>query len=104
MSPELMLLAPRGNSLKRVEASTGCRVFIRGKGLIKDPDKEESLRGRLGYEHLSDPLHVLIGAEFPANIIGVRLKQAKEIVEELRKPVDETHDFYKKQQLRELIY
>ncbi|KAI5679826.1 hypothetical protein M9H77_01053 [Catharanthus roseus] len=96
------LLGPRGNSLKRVEASTGCRVFIRGKGSIKDPDKEESLRGRPGYEHLSDPLHVLIEAEFPANIVDVRLKQAKEIVEELLKPVDETHDFYKKQQLREL--
>ncbi|KAK1312122.1 KH domain-containing protein [Acorus calamus] len=33
------LLGPRGNSLKRVEASTGCRVYIRGKGSIKDPDK-----------------------------------------------------------------
>lgn len=33
------LLGPRGNSLKRVEAFTGCRVFIRGKGSIKDPDK-----------------------------------------------------------------
>lgn len=33
------LLGPRGNSLKRVEATTGCRVFIRGKGSIKDPDK-----------------------------------------------------------------
>lgn len=33
------LLGPRGNSLKRVEASTGCRVYIRGKGSIKDPGK-----------------------------------------------------------------
>ncbi|MCH92811.1 KH domain-containing protein, partial [Trifolium medium] len=33
------LLGPRGNSLKRVEATTGCRVFIRGKGSIKDFDK-----------------------------------------------------------------
>lgn len=33
------ILGPRGNSLKRVEASTGCRVFIRGKGSIKDPEK-----------------------------------------------------------------
>jgi protein quaking len=33
------ILGPRGNSLKRVEASTGCRVFIRGKGSIKDPGK-----------------------------------------------------------------
>ncbi|KAG8085947.1 hypothetical protein GUJ93_ZPchr0010g7307 [Zizania palustris] len=33
------LLGPRGNSLKRIEATTGCRVFIRGKGSIKDPNK-----------------------------------------------------------------
>ena len=33
------LLGPRGNSLKRVEVTTGCRVYIRGKGSIKDPDK-----------------------------------------------------------------
>lgn len=36
------LLGPRGNSLKRVEASTGCRVFIRGKGSIKDAEKVSS--------------------------------------------------------------
>ncbi|KAL3517938.1 hypothetical protein ACH5RR_020527 [Cinchona calisaya] len=96
------LLGPRGNSLKRVEASTGCRVFIRGKGSIKDPDKEESLRGRQGYEHLNDPLHVLIEAELPVNIIDVRLNQAREILEELLKPVDESQDLYKRQQLREL--
>ena len=33
------LLGPRGNSLKRVEASTDCRVLIRGRGSIKDPVK-----------------------------------------------------------------
>ncbi|GMP48836.1 hypothetical protein CsSME_00016053 [Camellia sinensis var. sinensis] len=96
------LLGPRGNSLKRVEASTGCRVFIRGKGSIKDPDKEEILRGRPGYEHLNDPLHILVEAELPANIVDVRLRQAREIIEELLKPVDESQDIYKRQQLREL--
>ncbi|XP_078435313.1 RNA-binding KH domain-containing protein [Wolffia australiana] len=96
------LLGPRGNSLKRVEASTGCRVYIRGKGSIKDPGKEDKLRGKPGYEHLNDPLHVLVEAELPANIIDTRLRQAQEILEELLKPVDESQDFYKKQQLREL--
>ncbi|CBI38089.3 unnamed protein product, partial [Vitis vinifera] len=33
------LLGLRGNSLKRVEAITGCCVYIRGKGSIKDPKK-----------------------------------------------------------------
>ncbi|KAJ4829809.1 hypothetical protein Tsubulata_025319 [Turnera subulata] len=96
------LLGPRGNSLKRVEASLGCRVYIRGKGSIKDPEKEESLRGRPGYEHLNEPLHILIEAELPGHIIDMRLRQAQEIIEELLKPVDESHDFYKRQQLREL--
>ncbi|XP_076908324.1 KH domain-containing protein At3g08620-like [Bidens hawaiensis] len=96
------LLGPRGNSLKRVEASTGCRVFIRGRGSIKDPDKEESLKGRPGYEHLIEPLHILIEAEMPAGIIDLRLRQAQEIIQELLKPVDESEDLYKRQQLREL--
>ncbi|CAJ1960639.1 unnamed protein product [Sphenostylis stenocarpa] len=96
------LLGPRGNSLKRVEATTGCRVFIRGKGSIKDLDKEELLRGRPGYEHLNDPLHILIEAELPASVVDVRLRQAQEVIQELLKPVDESQDIYKRQQLREL--
>ncbi|XP_047322902.1 KH domain-containing protein At2g38610-like [Impatiens glandulifera] len=96
------LLGPRGNSLKRVEATTGCRVYIRGKGSIKDPDKEEKLRGRPGYEHLNEPLHILIEADLPANIIDTRLRQSQEIIEELLKPVDESEDYIKRQQLREL--
>ncbi|KAI3759966.1 hypothetical protein L1987_50353 [Smallanthus sonchifolius] len=96
------LLGPRGNSLKRIEATTGCRVYIRGKGSIKDPDKEEKLRGRPGYEHLNEPLHILIEADLPANIVDIRLRQAHEIIQELLKPVDESEDYIKRQQLREL--
>lgn len=96
------LLGPRGNSLKRVEATTGCRVFIRGRGSVKDSAKEEKLKDKPGYEHLNEPLHVLIEAELPANIIDARMKQAFEIIDDLLKPVDESHDYFKKQQLREL--
>ncbi|PAN27855.1 hypothetical protein PAHAL_5G112900 [Panicum hallii] len=96
------LLGPRGHSLKRVEATTGCRVFIRGKGSIKDPVKEEQYKGRPGYEHLGDPTHILIEAELPADVIDARLAQAQEILEELLKPVDESQDNIKRQQLREL--
>lgn len=96
------LLGPRGNSLKRVENTTGCRVFIRGRGSVKDADKEEKLRDKPGYEHLNEPLHVLIEAEQPANVIDIQLKHAQEIIEDLLRPVDETHDYFKKEQLREL--
>lgn len=49
--------------------------------------KENKLRGRSGYEHLNDPLHILIEAELPANVIDTRLRDAQEIIEELLKPV-----------------
>lgn len=45
------------------------------------------LRGKPGFEHLYEPLHVLIEAESPANAPDGRLKQAKDIIEELLKPV-----------------
>ncbi|XP_020091304.1 KH domain-containing protein At5g56140-like isoform X4 [Ananas comosus] len=96
------LLGPRGNSLKRVEATTDCRVLIRGQGSIKDPAREEMMRGKPGYEHLNEPLHILVEAELPAEIIDARLMQARDILEDLLKPMDESHDFFKKQQLREL--
>lgn len=96
------LLGPRGNSLKRIEALTGCRVSIRGRGSIKDPNKEECLRGRPGHGHLNEQLHVLIEAESPANLVDAKLEQAKEIIEELIVPVGKANDLYKRQQLREL--
>jgi len=97
------ILGPRGNSLKRVEATTDCRVLIRGRGSIKDPAREDMMRGKPGYEHLNEPLHILVEAEMPVEIIDARLMQAREILEDLLKPMqDESQDFFKKQQLREL--
>ncbi|CAM0883987.1 unnamed protein product [Alopecurus aequalis] len=96
------LLGPRGNSLKRVEATTQCRVYIRGRGSVKDSVKEDKLRDKPGYEHLNEALHVLVEAEFPADMIDTRLNQAVTILEDLLKPIDESMDYYKKQQLREL--
>ncbi|CAA6670132.1 unnamed protein product [Spirodela intermedia] len=95
------LLGPRGNSLKRVEAITECRILIRGRGSIKDPAREEMMRGKPGYEHLNESLHILVEAELPAEIVDARLMQAREVLEELLKPMDETRSF-KKHQLREL--
>ncbi|KAG8085626.1 hypothetical protein GUJ93_ZPchr0010g10570 [Zizania palustris] len=63
---------------------------------------EDKLRDKPGYEHLNDPLHVLVEAEFPGDIVDARLNQAVAILEDLLKPVDESMDYYKKQQLREL--
>ncbi|THU72180.1 hypothetical protein C4D60_Mb04t09390 [Musa balbisiana] len=96
------LLGPRGNSLKRVEANTDCHILIRGRGSIKDSAKEEMMRGKPGYEHLNEPLHILVEAELPVEIVDARLMQVREILEDMLKPVEESQDFFKKQQLREL--
>ncbi|XP_073297238.1 KH domain-containing protein At4g26480-like [Primulina huaijiensis] len=96
------LLGPRGNSLKRVKATTDCHVLIRGRGSIKDPVREDMMRGKPGYEHLNEPLHVLVVSELPVKIIDSCLMQEREIIEDLLKPMDESEDFFKKQQLREL--
>ena len=47
--------------------------------------KEDKLRKTC--EHLNDPLHILIEADLPANIVDIRLRQAQEINEELLKPM-----------------
>ncbi|KAK4476818.1 hypothetical protein RD792_015978 [Penstemon davidsonii] len=96
------ILGPRGNSLKRVEAMTECRIYIRGQGSVKDSLKEEKLKEKPGYEHLNEPLHLLVEAEFPEDIMDARLDHAIAVLENLLKPVDESMDHYKKQQLREL--
>jgi protein quaking len=49
--------------------------------------QEELMRGKPGYEHLNEPLHLVIEAELPAEIIDIRLMQAREILDDMLKPV-----------------
>lgn len=52
--------------------------------------QEEMMKGKHGYEHLNEPLHILVEAELPVDIIDSRLKQAREIIEDLLKPMVNT--------------
>lgn len=45
------------------------------------------MRGKPGFEHLNEPLHILVEAELPVDIIEARLMQAREILEDLLRPV-----------------
>jgi len=49
--------------------------------------QEEVMRGKPGYEHLNEPLHLVIEAELPAEIVDIRLMQAREILDDMLKPV-----------------
>ena len=37
--------------------------------------------------HLNEPLHILVEAELPVEIVDARLMQARDILEDLLKPV-----------------
>ncbi|KAH0941993.1 hypothetical protein BRARA_A01659 [Brassica rapa] len=69
---------------------------------VKDTVKEEKLKGKQCYKHLSEPLHLLIEAELTENIINSRLEHAVHFLESLLKPVDKSIDHYKREQLKEL--
>ena len=56
------LLGPRGNSLKRVEAATECRVLIRGRGSIKVPSRVISISPVLF--SVSSPIYCSVSVAF----------------------------------------
>ncbi|XP_068990577.1 KH domain-containing, RNA-binding, signal transduction-associated protein 2-like isoform X2 [Neodiprion pinetum] len=58
------LLGPKGNSLKRLQEDTMCKMAVLGRGSMKDRQKEEELRlsGDAKFSHLMEDLHVEISA------------------------------------------
>ena len=62
------LLGPKGLTLKQIQADTGTKMSILGRGSVKDAVKEEEMRtsGKPIYEHLKEDLHVLVEAVPPA--------------------------------------
>ncbi|KAK6104843.1 hypothetical protein QQG55_17850 [Brugia pahangi] len=49
-------------SLKQLENETNCQILIRGKGSLLDDRLETRLKNYAGWEHLSEPLHLLVRA------------------------------------------
>ncbi|KAL7735681.1 hypothetical protein ACLKA6_002558 [Drosophila palustris] len=56
------LLGPKGNSMKRLQEDTMCKMAVLGRGSMRDRRKEEELRasGDSRYAHLFEDLHVEI--------------------------------------------
>jgi hypothetical protein len=87
-----MIIGPRGNTQKRMEKESGCKIVIRGRGSTKE--------GRANHRPQpgdDDDLHVLIAGDNEAAVIAT----TKE-VEKLLVPIDETKNEHKARQLREL--
>lgn len=96
------ILGPRGMTAKQLEADTGCKIMVRGRGSMRDKQKEDQNRGKANWEHLDEDLHVLIQCEDYENRAVVKLERAKEEILKLLKPAAEGEDDLKKKQLMEL--
>lgn len=56
-----LLLGPRGNTLKKLQEDSGCKIAIRGRGSVKEGKNANDLpRGAMNF---ADPLHCLIIAD-----------------------------------------
>jgi len=89
-----LVIGPRGNTQKRLEKETGCKISVRGKGSLKDGSK-----GRSEQPDADDELHVHITGDDEEKVI-----LAEKLVQELLQPVDDDKNEHKQKQLRELVY
>uniref|UniRef100_A0A182R0N6 K Homology domain-containing protein n=1 Tax=Anopheles farauti TaxID=69004 RepID=A0A182R0N6_9DIPT len=97
------LLGPKGNSLKRLQEETMCKMAILGRGSMKDRKKEEELRTAMDpkYAHLNDDLHVEINALGPPAEAHARIAYA---LAEVRKfLIPDSNDFIRQEQMREML-
>ncbi|XP_032452013.1 KH domain-containing, RNA-binding, signal transduction-associated protein 2 isoform X4 [Nasonia vitripennis] len=96
------LLGPKGNSMKRLQEETMCKMAVLGRGSMKDRQKEEDLRKSLDpkYAHLSDDLHVEITALAPPAEAHARIAFA---LAEVRKYlIPDNNDNIRQEQMREM--
>jgi splicing factor 1 len=90
-----LIIGPRGKTQKELEAKTGCKIAIRGKGSVK-----EGARGRRDgkvMEGDNEPLHVVITGD-DQNAVDA----ASDMIEQMLIVIDDEKNVHKQQQLREL--
>ncbi|KAI5072292.1 hypothetical protein GOP47_0012398 [Adiantum capillus-veneris] len=91
-----LILGPRGNTQKRMEAESGAKITIRGKGAVKE-GKIQSIRNGKDTDGASEELHVHISSDS-----FEKVDAAVALIEPLLTPVDEDRNMHKMKQLREL--
>ncbi|KAL1993547.1 hypothetical protein VTN49DRAFT_2216 [Thermomyces lanuginosus] len=92
-----LLIGPRGNTLKKMEAESGAKIAIRGKGSVKEG------KGRSDAAHSSnqeEDLHCLIMADSEEKV--QKAKQLVHNVIETAASIPEGQNELKRNQLREL--
>src|SRR5271156_3948542 len=90
------ILGPRGTSIQQIEAETGARIAIRGKGSVK----EGKARSDAANNNLEEDLHCLITADSEEKVAAA--VRAVEKVIENAASTPENNNEHKKNQLRDL--
>lgn len=90
-----LIIGPRGKTQKELEAKTGCKIAIRGRGSVK-----EGARGRRDGKMMegdNEPLHVVITGDDQKSVDA-----ATDMIEQMLVVIDDEKNVHKQQQLREL--
>ncbi|XP_023295564.2 KH domain-containing, RNA-binding, signal transduction-associated protein 1 [Lucilia cuprina] len=97
------LLGPKGNSLRRLQEETQCKIVILGRFSMKDRAREEELRNSadIKYAHLNLPLHVEVSTIAPPAEAYARIAYA--LAELRRYLIPDKHDDIRQEQFRELM-
>ncbi|OTF78281.1 Held out wings-like protein [Euroglyphus maynei] len=77
------IIGPRGLTIQELEVDCGCKLYVRGKGSLRNKEKEEKLRGQPNWEHLNDDLHVMIVVEDSINRAEIKLNYARDQIQKL---------------------
>ncbi|XP_017008023.2 RNA-binding protein asd-2 isoform X1 [Drosophila takahashii] len=96
------LLGPKGNSMKRLQEDTMCKMAVLGRGSMRDRRKEEELRGSgdSRYAHLFEDLHVEISTFAAPAEAHARIAYA--LAEVRRFLVPDYHDDIRQEQMWEM--
>ncbi|SSD61668.1 related to Branchpoint-bridging protein [Saccharomycodes ludwigii] len=93
-----LLLGPRGNTLKQLQQTSGCKIAIRGKGSVKEGKTAADLPK--GAMNLSEPLHCVIIADSEEKLAkGIKACESV-VIKAVTSP--EGQNDLKRGQLREL--
>ncbi|XP_033162516.1 KH domain-containing, RNA-binding, signal transduction-associated protein 2-like isoform X1 [Drosophila mauritiana] len=96
------ILGPKGNSLRRLQEETRCKIAIKGRGSMRDRNKEEQLRstGDPRYAHLQKNLLLEVNTVATPAECYARIAYA---LAEIRKYlIPDKNDAVSHEQLREL--
>jgi len=95
------IVGPRGRTIKEIERKTGVKILVRGRGSVRDEGL--ALANKPNYEHLKEPLHVILQVEDTEDRVALRLAAAEEEIVKLTNPeFEDGRDEIKRKQLTEL--